>query len=65
MDETLPKFQILKLQGVCVGGGFLLLRSWMGLGFFGPHLYIIFKNSHQDLSNEGSNFILILPEVGL
>ena len=27
-------------------------------GFFGPWFFIILKNSHQDLSNEGSNFIL-------
>ena len=28
-------------------------------GFFGPGSFIILKNSHQDLSNEGSNFILV------
>ena len=33
-------------------------------GFFGPRFFIILKNSHQDLSNEGSNFILSSPEVG-
>ena len=27
-----------------------------GGGFFGPRFFIILKNSHQDLSNEGSNF---------
>ena len=27
-------------------------------GFFGPYFYKIFKSSHQDLYNEGSNFIL-------
>jgi hypothetical protein len=33
-------------------------------GFFGPWSFIILKNSHQDLSNEGSNFILSSLEVG-
>ena len=33
-------------------------------GFFGPWIFIILKNSHQDLSNEGSNFILSALEVG-
>ena len=32
--------------------------------FFGPWFFIIFKNWHQDLSNEGSNFILSSLEVG-
>ena len=32
-------------------------------GFFGPLLFIILKSSHQDLSNEGSNFILSQVEV--
>ena len=32
--------------------------------FFGPWSFIILKNSHQDLSNEGSNFILSSLEVG-
>ena len=32
--------------------------------FLGPWFFIILKNSHQDLSNEGSNFILSSPEVG-
>ena len=33
-------------------------------GFFGPWSFIILKNSHQDLSNEGSSFILSPIEVG-
>ena len=33
-------------------------------GFFGPWFFIILKNLHQDLSNEGSNFILSQLEVG-
>ena len=33
-------------------------------GFFGPLLFIVLKKSHQDLSNEGSNFILGSLEVG-
>ena len=35
-----------------------------GGGFFGPWFFIFLKNSHQDLSNEGSNFILSSLEVG-
>ena len=35
-----------------------------GDGFFGLQFFIIFKNTHQDLSNEGSNFILSQVEVG-
>ena len=35
-----------------------------GGGFFGPWFFIILKNSHQDLSNEGSNFILSSLELG-
>jgi hypothetical protein len=35
-----------------------------GGGFFGPWSFIILKNAHQDLSNEGSNFILSSLEVG-
>ena len=33
-------------------------------GFFGPWSFIILKYSYQDLSNEGSNFILSSLEVG-
>ena len=33
-------------------------------GFFGPWFFIILKNSGQELSNEGSNFILSSLEVG-
>jgi hypothetical protein len=35
-----------------------------GGGFFGPHPFIILKNSHQDLSNEGSKNYLSLLELG-
>ena len=35
-----------------------------GGGFFGPWFFIILKDSHQDLSNEGSNLILSSLEVG-
>ena len=38
------------------------LHTWGG--FFGPWSFIILNNSHQDLSNEGSNFILSQLEVG-
>jgi hypothetical protein len=31
---------------------------------FLDHIFLIFKNSHQDLSSEGSNFILSPLEVG-
>ena len=34
-----------------------------GGGFFGPWFFIILQNSGQDLSNEGSNFILGSLEV--
>ena len=34
-----------------------------GGGFYGPWFFIIWKNSHQDLSNEGSKFILSSLEV--
>ena len=44
-----PLYKILKLQG----------RVW----FFGAHPFIILKNSHQDLSNEGSKRILSLLEL--
>ena len=35
-----------------------------GSGFFGPWHFLTLKISHQDLSNEGSNFILSPLEVG-
>ena len=35
-----------------------------GGGFFGLWPFITLKSSHQDLSNEGSNFILSQLEVG-
>ena len=35
-----------------------------GSGFFELGFFIIFKDSHQDLSNEGSNFILSSLEAG-
>ena len=45
-------------------GGNLGPKLHPGGGFFGPWPVIILKNSHQDLSNEGSNFILSSLEVG-
>ena len=33
-------------------------------GLFGPWSFIILKNSHQDISNEGSDFILRSLEAG-
>ena len=41
-----------------------LLNGKHRVGFFGPRIFIFLKNSHQDLSNEGSNFILSSVEVG-
>ena len=35
-----------------------------GGGFFGPWFFMILKTSHQDISNERSNFILSSLEVG-
>ena len=35
-----------------------------GDGYFGPWPFLILKSSNQDLSNEGSNFILSPLEVG-
>ena len=37
----------------------------LGGVFFGTWQFLILKSSHQDLSNEGSNFILSPLEVGL
>jgi hypothetical protein len=54
MDGTLPKILILKSQG---RGGSHYTPGLDGGGFFGPHPFIILKNSHQDLSNEGSKNI--------
>ena len=45
-------------------GGNLGPKLHPGGGFFGPWPVVILKNSHQDLSNEGSNFILSSLEVG-
>ena len=46
------------------GGGKQAPKLHPGGGLFGPWSFIILKNSHQDLSNEGSNFILSSLEVG-
>ena len=45
------------------GGEYLGPKLLPGIGYFGPHLFNL-KNSVQDLSNEGSNFILSYLEVG-
>ena len=45
-------------------GGNLGSKLHPGGGFFGPWFFIILKNSHQDLSNEGSNNIFSSLEVG-
>ena len=36
----------------------------LGVDFLDHDFFIILKNSHQELSNEGSNFILTSLEVG-
>ena len=46
------------------GGGKKAPKLQPGGGFFEPQSFKILKNSHQDLSNEGSNFILSSLEVG-
>ena len=46
--------------GAKIGGARLHPMGW----FFGPSSFIISKSSHQDLFNEGSNFILSQLETG-
>ena len=46
------------------GGGYLGPKLHPRGGFIGPWFFIILKNSHQDPSNEGLNFILNSLEVG-
>ena len=46
--------QLIIFEKMFTGGG----------KFLGPWSFIILKNSHQDLSNEGLNFILSSLEVG-
>ena len=55
MDGTAIKYFVGDLL---TWGGNLEPKLRPGGGFFGPQIFIILKNSHQDLSNEGSNFIL-------
>ena len=45
-------------------GGNLGRRLHAGGGFFGSWFFYNLKNSSQDLSNEGSNFISSSLEVG-
>ena len=59
MDRTLSLF-FFKLP---LGEGKRSPKLHPGGWFFGPWSFIILKNSHQDLSNEGSNFILSSLEV--
>ena len=47
-----------------LGEGSKAPKLYSGGGFLGPRSFIILKNSHQDLSNKGSNFILSSLEVG-
>ena len=61
MDRTLSWFFLKKRP---LGKGKRPPNYTPGRGFFGLWSFIILKNSHQDLSNEGSNFILSSLEVG-
>ena len=47
-----------------VGGCYLGPKLYPWGGCLGTWSFIILKNSHQELSNEGSNFILSSQEVG-
>ena len=61
MDRTLrahAKFESSNL-GLILGTQ-ITPRGWI----FGQFFFIILENSGQDLSNEGSNFILSSLEVG-
>ena len=61
MDETAVNFFLADLS---TWGGNFGAKQHPGGGYFGPWFFIILKNSHQYLSNEGSNFILSSLEVG-
>ena len=56
--------QLIFFEKMSPGDGNKAPKLHPGGGFFGPCSFIILKNSHQDLSNEGSNFILSSLEVG-
>jgi hypothetical protein len=60
MDGTLPIFHCLKLQG---RGAPTTPWSWIGVDFL-DHTILILKNSHQNLSIEGSNIFLSSLELG-
>ena len=59
-QNTQPMF----LNKCPLGEGSKAPKLHHGDGFFEPWSFIILKNSHQDLPNEGSNFILSSLEVG-
>ena len=61
MDRTVVNFFLADLP---TWGGSLDPKLRPGGRFFGPCPFLILKNLHQDLSNEGSNFILSALEVG-
>ena len=48
----------------CMGGSTWHQNYTLGMDFLDHDFYLILKNLHQDLSNEGSNFILSSLEVG-
>ena len=61
MDETAVKFFLV----ICPHeAGTWDPNYTPGVDFLDHDFFIILKNSHQDLSNEGSNFILSSLEVG-
>ena len=48
----------------CMGGSTWHQNYTLGMDFLDHDFYLILKNLHQDLSNEGPNFILSSLEVG-
>ena len=56
--------QLIFFEKKSTGGGKRPPKSHQAGGFFDHVFFITLNNSHQDLSNEGSNFILSSPEVG-
>ena len=56
--------QLIFFQKLPLGEGKWPPKLHPGGGFFGPWSFITLKNSHQDLSNERSNFTKEFLEVG-
>ena len=55
---------IFFLKKILLGEGKRLPKLHPKGAFFGPWSFIILKNSYQDLSNEGTKFILSSLKVG-